>query len=126
MPTLIYDEKCLYCRAVSQTAAYMSDIEILPYDTDKARKRIQDAFEEPGFTLYLFDDDRVYWGRQAAKKVAEKTAVPYTLLHPVIASYPYLVRLFSVLSSRAGVEQPECDSERCLANEEGGGMKKLY
>jgi len=125
MPTLIYDNDCPYCKAVSLAAAVVSNIQALPYESEKAQEMLESAFEDPGFTLYLFEEESVYWGREAARRTLERTSLPKNLFLPFIRFYPQFVRTFSVLSGRNGVREPVCTSERCLSNEKGGGRKKL-
>lgn len=125
MAILIYDRKCHYCRIIADITSQLSDIEVMPYQNEEAQDMLEEAFEDPGFTLYLFEDDRVYWGREAARMAAKKTLLPSIALGPVINFYPWLVKLFSELGGRREVKHPVCRSDRCIVAEEGGGMKKL-
>ncbi len=125
MKKLVYDSGCPYCTGIAKLASSLSDIDILPYQSDEARKLLEESFEDPGFTLYLFEDDTVYWGSSAAERTSEHLGIPGFLRPAVVSTYPYLVRVFSVLSRRSGVRQPVCDNDRCYHNSRTGGSKPI-
>ncbi len=125
MKKLVYDSGCPYCTGIAKLASSLSDIEIQSYQSDEARELLDETFEDPGFTLYLFEEDTVYWGSEAAERISEHLGIPGVLRPAVVGTYPHLVKLFSILSGRSGVRQPVCDNERCYHNSETGGSKPL-
>jgi len=70
--TLIYDEGCPYCVMIAKTVNLSPRFEIIPYSSEQAKKLLEDEFDDPGFTFYLFDEDKIYFGDRAAERTAEK------------------------------------------------------
>jgi predicted DCC family thiol-disulfide oxidoreductase YuxK len=125
MPTLIFDQDCPYCKAVSVIAEKTAPVETVPYQSETAQEMLEDSFEDPGFTMYLFKDQNVYWGKEAARRVAYLDIIPFFVLWPAVRFYPQLRKVFSMLSDRAQIQKPACSSESCQINHENGGIKKL-
>lgn len=125
MAALIYDKECPYCRAVSLAATGLSDVDIIEYGSKEAREMVEAAFDDPGFTLYLFENNRVYWGREVARRIFKRVGLPARVSMPFIRLYPEFVRLFSAIRGRSSFRQPVCGSDRCMATEESGGMMRL-
>lgn len=96
--------------------------EIISYESEKAQEILEEEFEDPGFTFYLVEEDKIYFGDRAAQRIAEKLYRSKILGKIFLKFYPHLSKVFSVLSGRKGVRQPECDEEKCLINKESGGV----
>lgn len=122
MNTVIYDEGCPYCVTIARTVDISPRFDIISYESDEAQKTLEKEFEDPGFTFYLVEDEKIYFGDRAAQRTAEKLYRSKIIGKSFLELYPYLSKLFSVLSRRTGVEQPECSGERCVINQETGGI----
>lgn len=121
-PTVIYDEECPYCVAIAKLVNFSSSFEKTSYDSDKAQNILEEEFEDPGFTFYLVEDKKIYFGDRAAQRTAEKFYRSKIVGEVFLKLYPSLSKLFSVLTRRTEIEQPECSSERCVVNQEEGGI----
>jgi len=122
--TVIYDEGCPYCVSIAKIVDISKRFEIISYDSEEAKKILEQEFEDPGFTFYLVEEDKIYFGDKAAQRIAEKLYRSKILGKTFLKLYPYLSKLFSVLSRREGIRQPICDEERCVVNKENGGVIK--
>jgi predicted DCC family thiol-disulfide oxidoreductase YuxK len=123
-PTLIYDGDCGYCSAVAGIAS-RGGIETLPYESDEAQELLS-VFDEPGFTLYLFDGRTVHWGSHAAEEVASRLHVPYPIVRLLGRMYPAIVRVVSVLTRRErSVGGPSCDCGVTVSEDGSGGRIEL-
>lgn len=125
MATLVFDRNCPYCTAIALVAEKTSNLDRIPFQSEEAQKKLKEAFEDPGFTLFLFEDEKVFWGREAARRVAEKSFIPGFIAWPGIRFYPELRKLFSFLSDRAEVREPVCETQSCVVNHKDGGIKVL-
>ncbi len=123
-PTLVYDGGCGYCSAVAKIAS-LGGIETHPYESAPAQELLA-VFEEPGFTLYLFEDRTVHWGSQAAQAVASRLHVPYLLVQGIGKIYPAIVRIVSFLTRRQRpVSGPKCDCGVTVTEDGSGGTIEL-
>ena len=122
MNTVIYDEGCPYCVTIARIVNLSPRFDIISYESDEAQKILEKEFEDPGFTFYLVEDEKIYFGDRAAQRTAEKLYRSKIIGKSFLELYPYLSKLFSVLSRRTDVEQPECSGERCIINQETGGI----
>jgi predicted DCC family thiol-disulfide oxidoreductase YuxK len=125
MSTLIYDGECGYCVAISKIAGLTTRLESIPYQSERAQEMLENEFDEPGFTMYFFEDDKVYWGQEAAREIAKKSFIPVLLVWPAVRFYPQLKRLFTLLTDRSNVSNPVCNSDECEINREDGGIKEI-
>lgn len=96
----------------------------MPYQSDEAQEFLEEEFEDPGFTLYLVEDGKIFFGNRAAEEAARKMKMSGPAVSLAVATYPYLVKIFSILSGRSGVKQPVCDSDKCTRRNESGGVKE--
>lgn len=122
---LIYDSHCPYCKGTAKLAELLSsNIETAAYRSEKAQEVLEESFEEPGFTLYLFGREKIYYGGRAAKKTAEIIGMPGFLARFFSRAYPFLVKIFSFLSFRTReMEMPgEYNCKSCAVDKESGGM----
>jgi len=122
---LIYDADCPYCASIARLTAFLSAIQIRQHQDESVQELLEATFPEPGFTLFFYTDEMVYWGSAAAEAVADRLGFPQPLTGLVAQGYPYLVRIFSLLSRRSGVRQPSCTCDTCVTNAEGGGLQPL-
>lgn len=119
---LIYDEGCPYCELIAKTVNLSQRFDILPYGSDHAKKLLEDEFDDPGFTFYLFEEDKIYFGDRAAERTAGKFYRSKIAGKFFLKSYPYLSRFFSILSRRTGIRQPECSDGKCIMKSGSGGV----
>lgn len=124
---IVYDAECPYCTGTAKIASLSRQFEAAPFRSDEAQRVLNQAFAEPGFTLFLFRADRVYWGDEAAREISEMLRFPQVLVSFFQKSYPKLVKLFSFLSGRdEGFRSPEHgECEKCSTAEHMGGEKEL-
>lgn len=122
---LIYDAECPYCAGIARLTGLLSAIQLRQYQTDDVQDLLDATFPDPGFTLYLFTEDTVYWGSAAAERAAEQLRFPQILVRLITRLYPALVRLFSILSRRSGVSQPTCTCDTGVTNARSGGVQPL-
>ncbi len=122
MYTVIYDEGCPYCVTIARIVNLSPRFEIISFDSEEAQKILEKEFKDPGFTFYLVEEEKIYFGDRAAQRTAEKLYRSKIAGKIFLKLYPYLSKTFSVLSRRTGVKQPECSSERCIVNQENGGI----
>lgn len=122
MGKVIYDPECPYCVTISKIVDLSDRFETLSFQSDEATELLEEEFEDPGFTFYLVQDSKIYYGDRAAQKTAEKLYRSKIFGKIFLILYPYLSKLFSVLSRRRGVKLPECTDERCLVDTGTGGV----
>lgn len=120
--TLIYDEKCPYCITIAKIVNLSQRFEIISYQSEKAQKLLEEEFNDPGFTFFLFEKEKIFYGDRAAKRTAEKLYRSKILGKIFYKLYPTLSRLFSFLSRRPEIENPQCDGERCIIENKNGGI----
>ena len=120
--TLIYDEGCPYCVLIAKTVNLSRKFNIISYKSDQAKKLLKEEFEDPGFTFYLFEGDQVFFGDKAAERTAEKFYRSKIAGKFFLKAYPSLSKLFSILSRRTGVKQPECKEGKCIVKSGSGGV----
>ncbi len=120
--TVIYDGNCPFCRLAANTASKFLGLERLEFDSGDAQRLLEREFDDPGFTLYLFEEDTVYFGGEASRRIAERLGLPGFLAEYVSEHYLQLAGLLSVLTGRRrSVELPSCNGE-CRIHR-GGGRK---
>ena len=120
--TLIYDEKCPYCVTISKIVDLSSRFETVSYQSEEAQKLLEKEFNDPGFTFFLFEEKKIFYGDRAAQRTAEKLYRSKIFGKIFYRLYPTLSRLFSFLSRRPSIENPECDGERCIIQQKNGGI----
>ena len=120
--TLLYDEKCPYCVTISKIVDLSSRFRTIPYQSEEAQELLEKEFNDPGFTFFLFEEDKIFYGDRAAKRTAEKLYRSKILGKIFYKLYPTLSRLFSFLSRRPEIENPQCDGERCIKENKNGGI----
>lgn len=125
MGKVIYDPKCPYCVAITRIVGVSRSFDTVPFRSEEAQEILQREFSDPGFTFYLVEEEKIYFGDRAAQRIAEKLYRSETIGKFFMKIYPYLSKLFSVLSRRTEVRQPECSEKRCqISSEDGGVIKK--
>lgn len=123
---LIYDTNCPYCKGIASLAALSPHIRSHPYQSEEIDDLLDTAFHDPGFTLYLFYGETVYWGSEAAEKTASILHLPSPVSRIIYRAYPYLVRLFTILSRREQeVALPSCTGDVCTSETGTGGTKDM-
>ncbi len=122
--TLIYDSDCPYCIGIAKIVSMSKRFRITSYNSELAQQLLEEEFDDPGFTFYLFEKDKIYYGDHAAKRTAERLYRSKTLGGLFYRLYPSLSKFFTVLSRRTGVKNPECSGDRCLIQSDTGGVVK--
>lgn len=107
---------------ISRIVGLSRKFESLSYSSEKAQEILEKEFSDPGFTFYLVEDERIFFGDKAAERTAVKFWRSKTLGKFFLKTYPALSKFFSVLSRRQGVKQPKCSGGRCLVNRKDGGV----
>lgn len=120
--TLIYDEKCPYCVTISKIVDLSSRFRTISYQSKEAQELLEKEFNDPGFTFFLFEEDKIFYGDRAAQRTAEKLYRSKILGKIFYRLYPILSKIFSFLSRRPGIENPKCDGERCIIQQKNGGI----
>lgn len=120
--TLIYDEQCPYCVTISKIVDLSSRFRTISYQSDEAQKMLERELNDPGFTFYLFEDQKIFYGDKAAQRTAEKLYRSKILGKLFYRLYPSLAKLFSTLSRRPEIESPQCEGDRCIIQQEHGGV----
>ncbi len=112
---LIYDGDCAYCRAFVSLLGRLDRrgrFSVMDYDSPQAQALLNSQFGEGyGFSMYLFefDERRVSWGAEAARRVVESLRMPRLLAQLTFRTYPALVQVVSRLTRRRrSVCGPEC------------------
>jgi len=119
---VVYDSGCPYCVTISRIVSMSNKFDTVPYDSEEVKVFLESEFEDPGFTFYLVEDDKIYFGDRAAQRIAEKLYRSRMSGKFFLKTYPYFSKVFSVISGRANINQPVCTDERCLVNTEKGGV----
>lgn len=109
---LIYDDQCAYCRGFARVVRMLDRrkrLALLPYESAPAQELLRAQFGENfGFAMFLFEEDSVRWGREAAQRIVRELRVPGARL--AFWLYPALVVLVSRLTRRQrSVCGPACD-----------------
>lgn len=112
---LIYDDQCAYCRGLVQLVRrldFPKKFSALPFESAEAQAILRTQFGDSfGFAMYLFEEERVSWGRESAKRIVQTLSLPGARL--AFWLYPSLVRLVSWLTQRKPtVCGPECAGDR--------------
>lgn len=110
---IIYDSGCAYCRGFVRLLSRLDrkkQFIAIPYDEKRAQELLQKQFGKKfGFSMYLFDQQQVCWGREAASKMVSSLSLPRWLAKIAFYVYPTLVRVVSKLTRRTRhVCGPEC------------------
>lgn len=108
---LIYDGACAYCRGFARLVRVLDQRKrfvLLPYESAKAQELLRAQFGENfGFSMFLFDENSVSWGREAAQRIVRELRVPGARV--AFWLYPTLVAIVSLLTRRQRkVCGPEC------------------
>lgn len=108
---LIYDGTCAYCRGFARLVRALDRRKrfvLLPYESERAQHLLRAQFgENVGFAMFLFDEESVSWGREAARRIMYALRVPGARL--AFWLYPLLVLIVSRLTRRQrSVCGPEC------------------
>ena len=107
---LIYDGECTYCRGLARLVRAL-DVRrrffILPYASAEAQHLLRAQFGENfGFSMFLFEEDSVSWGREAARRIVQGLKVPGARV--AFWLYPIIVSVVSRLTRRT---RPVCGPE---------------
>jgi predicted DCC family thiol-disulfide oxidoreductase YuxK len=101
---LIYDGECAYCCGFVRFIRFLhrrKEIVALPFESPEAQALLRAQFgDKQGLAMYFFEGDRVSWGAEAAKRVAESVALPRWMARFAFHTYPLLVKLVSKLTRR--------------------------
>jgi len=101
---LIYDGECAYCRRFAWAARRLDRrgrVRPLAYDDAEARALLNAQFgDRPGFTMYLFRGERVYWAQAAARELVRVLGLPGPVSWLAFRLYPALVKLVTRLTRR--------------------------
>lgn len=108
---LIYDGQCAYCRGFVRLIRWLdfqSKVRVLPFEDHEAQAILRAQFGDSfGFAMFLFEEERVSWGQEAAKRIVQTLSLPGARL--AFWLYPSCVRLVSWLTRRKQtVCGPEC------------------
>ncbi|MDW8031571.1 MAG: DCC1-like thiol-disulfide oxidoreductase family protein [Candidatus Bipolaricaulota bacterium] len=99
---LIYDGTCAYCRGFARLVRaldWRKKFALLPYESERAQHLLRAQFgENVGFAMFLFDEESVSWGREAARRIMNALRVPGARL--AFWLYPVLVSVVSRLARR--------------------------
>jgi len=81
---------------------------LLPYESAQAQELLRAQFGENfGFAMFLFEEESVSWGSEAAKRVVQALSLPGASL--AVWLYPKVVQVVSWLTRRQRrVCGPEC------------------
>ncbi len=117
---LIYDGQCAYCRGFARLVR-MLDVRqrfaLLPFASESAQRLLRAQFgEDFGFSMFLFEEDSVSWGREAAQRIVRKLGLPGARL--AFWLYPLIVATVSRVTGRERtVCGPACvqHQDRCQA-----------
>ncbi len=112
---LIYDGQCAYCRGFVRLVRrldFQEKFSTLPFESAEAQAILRAQFGDSfGFAMFLFEDESVSWGQEAAKRIVQTLSLPGARL--AFWLYPLLVRLVSWLTRRQQtVCGPQCAGDR--------------
>ncbi len=108
---LIYDGACAYCRGFARLVRAL-DVRkrfvLLPFESEDAQRLLRAQFGESfGFAMFLFEEESVSWGAEAAQRIMRELRVPGARL--ALWLYPVTVSGVSLLTRRQKrVCGPEC------------------
>ncbi len=125
---LIYDGECSYCRRFAKTARWLDRgrrLELLPYQSPQAQDILTAQFgSDAGFTMYLFDQQHVFWAQSAAREATRLLGLPRLLQWLGFHLYPKVVEVVSKLTGR---QQAVCmpNQGRCVRAQVGEGTMQL-
>ncbi len=101
---LIYDGDCAYCRRFAWAARRLDRsgrVRPLEYDAEGAQALLAAQFgDRPGFTMYLFRGERVYWAQAAARELVSLLGLPAFVSWLAFRLYPALVKFVTRLTRR--------------------------
>ncbi len=108
---LIYDGECAYCRGFARLVGLLDSrksLALLPFESEGAQRVLRAQFGDSfGFSMFLFEEDCVSWGREAARRIVQGLQVPGARV--AFWLYPALVAIVSWLTRRQRkVCGPEC------------------
>jgi predicted DCC family thiol-disulfide oxidoreductase YuxK len=96
---LIYDGECAYCCGLVRLVHSLDrrkEIVALRFESPEAQALLRAQLgDKHGFAMYFFEGDRVSWGAEAAKRVAESVALPRWMARLTFRIYPSLVEVIS-------------------------------
>ena len=119
---VIYDSECPYCTLISKLVDLSSRFDTMAYSSSSAQEILEKEFEDPGFTFYMIGDQKVYFGDKAAQEIAVRLYRSKIAGKLFLNLYPYLSKIFSVLSGRRSISQPTCTEDRCIVKGQTGGV----
>ncbi len=106
----IYDGRCSSCTDFKRLVEYLDKgkkVIFLKYESRQAQNILKKQFGKyMGFTLYLFENDRVVWGDNATHRVLEMVNLPYFLTSVFSSLYPLVVKAISFLEKRHRMVEP--------------------
>lgn len=108
---IVYDGTCAYCRGFARLVRLLDRrkrFAVLPYESARAHELLRAQFgEDFGFAMFLFEEESVSWGAEAAKSIVRALALPGASV--AFWLYPKIVQLVSWLTRRQRrVCGPEC------------------
>jgi predicted DCC family thiol-disulfide oxidoreductase YuxK len=119
---LIYDGLCPYCRIFRKTVDlfdFKDNMVYLPFYATPAKRLLHAQFgRERGFTIFLFENGRVYWDRHAASRVAEHLKVPFP--GSILAKLVYPAAAWAVTRAVGRWHKPHSPKVRKLYEDDRG------
>lgn len=113
---LIYDGECAYCRGFARLVHVLDfgrRFRLLPFESPDAQRLLRAQFgKQFGFAMFLFEDESVSWGQEAARRIVQALSLRGASLAFLL--YPKILRMVSWLTRR---ERPVCGPS-CA----GGGL----
>jgi predicted DCC family thiol-disulfide oxidoreductase YuxK len=108
---LIYDGTCAYCRGFARLVRALDlrkRFVLLPFESEQAQKLLRAQFgKDFGFAMFLFEEDSVSWGSEAAKRIVQALSLPGSSV--AFWLYPKIVQMVSWLTRRPKrVCGPDC------------------
>lgn len=125
---LIYDGECGYCRRFAKTAQWLDrrhHLQLLTYQSEQAQKVLNAQFgDNTGFTLYLFNNEEVFWAQSAARETLRRLGLPRWVQWLGFRIYPKVVDVVTKLTGR---QQAVCmpNEGRCVRAQTGEGNMAL-
>lgn len=116
---VIYDGDCLYCRSFVRLLGWLDRqrrFRVLPYQSAESQALLRAQFgDHCGFSLFLFEENSVSWGREAARRIVKTLHLPGAPL--AFWLYPTVVRVVSFLTRREQIVcGPECAGRHAAAS----------
>ena len=100
-PIVIYDSECNYCSYFVEKIKKSNKFEFLSYHHKDAKSILKKRFGKNfGFTLYLIDGNRGFYGKEAARRICNKLGFLGFFSYIAYLFYPLTVKLVSFLTRR--------------------------